>query len=163
MTFLRKTGIKFSKVKVIPAKAYKGEKNSHAYVTLRSEEDRISTISKLGGLKYRGCEMSVSESAPLPDPLLMKRKVGEDNGNNSNKRSENGSFSEDGDNNSRKRARKSENQNKVSKSTIDDNFEQLPKEKRDALVNAQVASLWDVPYEQQLTTKASLLQKVCLF
>lgn len=159
LTFLRKQGIKFNKAKVILAKSHKGEQHSHAYVTLRSEEERNSAISKLSGFKYRGCEISVSQGVPLPDPLLMKRKIGEGNGSN-DKRSENGT--EDGDNdNRRKRARNSEHQNKVSKSTIDDNFEQLPEERRDAIVNAQVASLWDVPYEGQLNTKASLLQKVC--
>lgn len=148
-TFLRKQGIKFNKAKVIAPKAFKGEKNSHAYVSLRSEEAKAEAIAKLSGFRFRGCEISVSEAEPLPDPLELKRRESEQNKDNNG-----GNPSEEGP---RKRAKHSHSSVAAN---IDDNFDDLPAERRDELINNQVASFWNVPYEEQLKTKAALLERV---
>lgn len=102
-------------------------------------------MTKLSGIKFKGCELTVGEANPLPDPLLMKRR---DNS------------SRNGSTHKRPKLSNDDGEGSISKATIDDNFDNLPEEKRNDIINTQVASLWKVPYEEQLTQKAALLQKV---
>ena len=152
--FLRKNGIKFSKAKVIPANRFKSETTSHAYVTLRSAEDRTTAINKLNNIKFKNSVLTVQESNPLPDPLLIMR--------HKNIKSEQKSIgqSKRGIENDLESVNNKIRKTKISKSTIDQNFEELPEEKRINIINTQVASLWNVPYEHQLSQKATILQKV---
>lgn len=134
---------------MIQANKFKDETESHAYVTLKSAEDRAEAISKLDKIKFKGSILSAQESTPLPDPFMVKRKDNLENGANKRQKLNDNSHSTRND---RSKA--------ISKATIDDNFDTLPEEKRIEVINTQVASLWNVPYADQLAQKAALLQKV---
>lgn len=55
-------------------KLVKSKPVSHAYVTLKSAEDREIALQVLSGCKLKGRSLVVRESAPLPDPLIRLHK-----------------------------------------------------------------------------------------
>lgn len=115
------------------ASRHKNEDQTHAYFTLQSEEDRKNALAILNDVQFKGKPLLAKEADPTPDPLVKKRQQ-----NASNKQLSSKSVLEE----------------------IDSNFDLLSEKEKFEKINKQVASLWNVPYEEQLITKVSNLKKV---
>lgn len=63
----------------------KNSKNS-AFINFRSEADQQKALELLNGYKYKNCTLEAFAAKPSQDPLVKKRKLEAENGNNSNKK-----------------------------------------------------------------------------
>lgn len=52
--------------------------NKFAFVSFRSEEEREKALETVQGYTFKGCTLSAKKANPMADPLVQKRKLGED-------------------------------------------------------------------------------------
>lgn len=52
--------------------------NKFAFVSFRSEEEREKALETVQGYVFKGCTLSAKKANPMADPLVQKRKLGED-------------------------------------------------------------------------------------
>lgn len=116
-------------MKVIGPKG--GDEGAHAYLTFSSLVERDQAMEKLNGHILRGKALVVKPVDAAPDPLVRKRQ---------NDRDEQQQQSQ---NNKKARGRDTLQQ--------DNQFEQLSQEEQFDLISTQVAPLYKMPYEDQLT------------
>ncbi|XP_046908357.1 tRNA (uracil-5-)-methyltransferase homolog A isoform X2 [Dermatophagoides farinae] len=141
LKFLRKKQIIYRKMKLM---SLKSSNKSHAYVTFRNEKERSQALNMLNNIEFRGRQLTCRESAPLPDPLIqrqiehrMQKLKSIDNDDKTN------------------------NNNDGNKNNVDLNYSNsTTAEERDKIVNDQVCSLWNVPYDEQINRKIKLLKSM---
>ncbi|XP_064459841.1 tRNA (uracil-5-)-methyltransferase homolog A-like [Ornithodoros turicata] len=69
---LQKLKVNAHKVKVL------GQTKPYAFVSFRCEEDRNKAMDILEGFIFKGKALSVKKANPMADPLVRKRKLGEE-------------------------------------------------------------------------------------
>ncbi|XP_054906855.1 tRNA (uracil-5-)-methyltransferase homolog A isoform X2 [Poeciliopsis prolifica] len=86
--FLAKHGLSPHKIKLFG-------KQTFAFVTFKNEEERDKAMKMVHGMQWKGQVLSVRLAKPKADPILRKRKQGEDEGQPASKRAERGDEEEE--------------------------------------------------------------------
>ncbi|XP_014887703.1 tRNA (uracil-5-)-methyltransferase homolog A [Poecilia latipinna] len=86
--FLAKHGLNPHKIKLFG-------KQTFAFVTFKNEEERDKAMKMVHGMQWKGQVLSVRLAKPKADPILRKRKQGEEEGQPASKRTEMGDEEEE--------------------------------------------------------------------
>ncbi|XP_023199270.1 tRNA (uracil-5-)-methyltransferase homolog A isoform X2 [Xiphophorus maculatus] len=86
--FLAKHGLNPHKIKLFG-------KQTFAFVTFKNEEERDKAMKMVHGMQWKGQVLSVRLAKPKADPILRKRKQGEEEGQPASKRTERGDEEEE--------------------------------------------------------------------
>ena len=97
---------------------------THSFVTFRCDEDRDEAINKLHNYLWKSKELCVKKANPIPDPLVEKRNVLKTESNSDQKSDS-------------KRIK----------------LEELAETDLGNAINDKIASLWKMPYNQQIVKK----------
>jgi tRNA (uracil-5-)-methyltransferase len=105
-----------------------------AFVALRDEQDREKALQSISGFSWKGCKLQATIAAPKADPLVMKRTADSEKINASEKKF---------------KARESPS----------DVPDKLTESELCAELNDRVATLWRLPYAEQLIEKTKLVDE----
>lgn len=86
--FLAKHGLNPHKIKLFG-------KQTFAFVTFKNEEERDKAMKMVHGMQWKGQVLSVRLAKPKADPILRKRKQGEEEGQPASKKTERGDEEEE--------------------------------------------------------------------
>ncbi|XP_035234581.1 tRNA (uracil-5-)-methyltransferase homolog A [Anguilla anguilla] len=129
--FLSKHGLNPHKIKLFGRQTF-------AFVTFKSAEERDKAMKAVHGMQWKGRVLSVRLAKPKADPILRKRKQEEAEGASSPAPK-----------------RSAESRDPEAKAKEEENEEPLSKQIADV-----VTPLWEVPYEEQLKRKEQEVEAV---